>query len=171
MPRARRSSPKLAPTLKRSGRKRRRRSNENAPKSSDPLDAMQRGWPLSIVRRLLQDAPAASVQDRLLDLVCEDVKSLPADSKQHIAERVAANERTPEVVTALALDKRTAERFGERLSAALGAPAMPVFRVDPALIAGVEVRFPFTILRRSWSEDLKRIEAELKNDDGAAKVA
>lgn len=126
---------------------------------------------LSIVRRLLQDAPAASVQDRLLDLVCEDVKSLPADSKQHIAERVAANERTPEVVTAVALDKRTAERFGERLSAALGAPTMPVFRVDPTLIAGVEVRFPFTILRRSWSEDLKRIEAELKNDDGATKVA
>jgi len=126
---------------------------------------------VSIVRRLLQDAPAVLAQDRMLDLVCEDVKSLPADSKQHIAERVAADERTPEVVTAVALDKRTAERFGERLSAALGAPSMPVFRVDPALIAGVEVRLPFTILRRSWSEDLKRIEAELNNDDDAAKVA
>jgi F-type H+-transporting ATPase subunit b len=126
---------------------------------------------VGIVRRLLQEAPMASVQDRLLDLVCDDVESLPADSKQHIAERVAADEKTLEVVTAAVLDKQAAERFAKRLSAALGAPATPVFRVDPALIAGVEVRFPFTILRRSWSEDLKRIEAELNNDDISAKVA
>ncbi|HXQ47919.1 MAG TPA: F0F1 ATP synthase subunit delta [Caulobacteraceae bacterium] len=123
----------------------------------------------SIVRRLLQEAPAAAVQEGLLDRVCNDVKSLPADSKKHIAERVAAE--TLEVVTATPLDKRAAKRFGESLGAALGAPATPKFRVDKALIAGVEVHFPFTILRRSWSEDLKRIEAELNDDDHATKVA
>jgi F-type H+-transporting ATPase subunit b len=126
---------------------------------------------VSIARRLLQEAPAASVQDGLLDLVCDDVKSLPADSKKHIAERVAADGKTLEVVTATPLDKRTAARLGERLCAALGAPATPAFRVDKALIAGVEVHFPFTILRRSWSEDLKRIEAELNDDDRATNVA
>ncbi len=126
---------------------------------------------VSIVRRLLQEAPAVSVQEGLLDLVCDDVKSLPADSKKHIAERVAADATTLEVVTATPLDKRTATRFGASLSAALGAPAKPKFQVDKALIAGVEVRFPFTILRRSWSEDLKRIEAELNDDEHATKVA
>lgn len=126
---------------------------------------------LSIVRRLLQEAPAVSVQEGLLELVCDDVKSLPADSRKRIAERVAADKVALEVVTATPLDKRTATRFGESLSAALGAPAAPTFRVDKELIAGVEVRFPFTILRRSWSEDLKRIEAELIDDDHAAKVA
>jgi F-type H+-transporting ATPase subunit b len=126
---------------------------------------------VSIVRRLLQEAPALSVQDQLLDLVCDDVKSLPAESKQHIAERVAARDRTPEVVTASPLDERSAKRFSEHLAKALGAPASPVFRVDSNLLAGVEVHFPFTILRRSWSEDLKRIEAELNNDDRDTKVA
>jgi F-type H+-transporting ATPase subunit b len=126
---------------------------------------------VSIVRRLLQEAPAASVQGRLLDLVCEDIKSMPAGSRKRIAERVAADKKTLQVVTAAALDKRTATRFGENLSAALGAPATATFRVDKALIAGVEVHFPFTILRRSWSEDLNRIEAELNDDDHATKVA
>lgn len=126
---------------------------------------------VSIVRRLLQEAPAASVQEGLLERVCDDVKSLPADSKKHIAERVAADSETLEIVTAAPLDKRTAARFGKSLSAALGARATPKFRVDKALIAGVEVHFPFTILRRSWSEDLKRIETELNDDDHAAKIA
>jgi F-type H+-transporting ATPase subunit b len=126
---------------------------------------------VAIARRLLREAPAASVEERLLDLVCDDVKALPADSKKHIAERVAADNRTLEVVTATPLDKPTAARFGQSLSAALGFPATPKFRVDKALIAGVEVRFPFTILRRSWSEDLKRIEAELNDDDHATNLA
>lgn len=125
----------------------------------------------SIARRLLKEAPAVSVQEGLLDLVCDDVKALPANSKKRIAERVAADKKVLEVVTATPLDKRTATRFGESLSAALGAPATPKFRVDKSLIAGVEVHFPFTILRRSWSEDLKRIEAELIDDDHATKVA
>ena len=126
---------------------------------------------VSIARRLLQEAPAASVQERQLDLVCDDVKALPAESRNHIATRVAADKEALEVVTATPLDKRTATRFGARLSAALGAPVAAKFRVDRALIAGVEVHFPFTILRRSWSEDLKRIGAELNDDDHATKVA
>jgi F-type H+-transporting ATPase subunit b len=126
---------------------------------------------VSIVRRLLQEAPALSVQDQLLDLVCDDVKALPADAKQHIVERVAARDKTPEVITAAPLNERAAKQFSEHLAKALGAPASPVFKVDPNLLAGVEVHFPFTILRRSWSEDLKRIETELNNDDRATKVA
>ncbi len=126
---------------------------------------------IGVVRRLLNETPGASVQDRMLELVCEDVRSLPADAKRQIAGRVAADDGAVEVITATPLDERGAGRFAERLTKALGAPASPAFRVDPNLIAGVEVRFPFTILRRSWSEDLKRIESELAHDDRAAKVA
>lgn len=126
---------------------------------------------VSIVRRLLSEAPSDAVQDRLLVLLCDDVKAMPADAKKHVVERVETRDQTPEVVTATPLDARTAKRFTTQLAKALGAPASPVFRVDPSLLAGVEVHFPFTILRRSWSEDLKRIETELIHDDRAANVA
>jgi len=126
---------------------------------------------VSIVRRLLRDAPAASLQERMLELVCKDVRSLSAEAKQQIAERVAADDGTVVVVTAARVDERGRERFAASLAKALGAPLSPAFKVDPKLIAGVEVGFPFTILRRAWSEDLKRIEAELGHDDGAPNVA
>lgn len=126
---------------------------------------------VSIVKRLLRETSGAPVQDLMLDRLCEDVAALPAESKQHIVERLTANGDGPRVVTAEALDARAAKRFTERLGKALGAPVKPKFKVDAGLLAGVEVHFPFTILRRSWSEDLKRIEAEIVDDDHAQKVA
>jgi len=126
---------------------------------------------ISIVRRLLQESPAAAAQEAMLQLVCEDVERLPDEAKQHIRERIAGDDHAPDVVTAAPLDAKTQRSFTERLANALGAPARPMFKVDPGLLAGVEVRFPFTILRRSWSDDLRRIEAELINDDGAPKLA
>ena len=75
---------------------------------------------VSIARRLLQEAPAISVQEGLLDLVCDDVKALPADSKKRIAVRVAADKKVLEVVTATPLDKRTATGFGESSERGVG---------------------------------------------------
>jgi F0F1-type ATP synthase membrane subunit b/b' len=126
---------------------------------------------VSIVRRLLQEPPAGAAQDAMLQLVCEDVERLPDDAKQHICERIAGDDHAPDVVTAALLDAKAQRSFTERLAKALGVPVRPTFRVDPNLLAGVEVRFPFTILRRSWSEDLRRIEAELVHDDSSPKLA
>ena len=126
---------------------------------------------ISIVRRLLKEPPAAAAQEPMLQLVCEDVERLPDEAKQHIRERIAGENRGPDVVTAAPLDAKAQQSFAERLAIALGAPTHPTFKVDPGLLAGVEIRFPFTILRRSWSDDLRRIEAELIHDDGAPKLA
>ncbi len=126
---------------------------------------------LSIVRRLLREAPAAAAQATMLRLVCDDVADLPTETKQHIQERIAAQVQAPEVVTAAPLDAAGQQSFTERLSKALGSPTRPRFRVDADLLAGVEVRFPFTILRRAWADDLRRIEAELIHDDGAPKLS
>lgn len=126
---------------------------------------------VSIVRRLLDEDTTAAVQVRQLDLACDDLASLPQETRRHIAERLSAGAGTAEVVTAGPLDEAAAARVSQRLVEALGAPISPAFKVDPALLAGVEIRFPFTILRRSWQESLKRIETELLNDDHASKVA
>ncbi len=127
---------------------------------------------VAIVRRLLKEPPAAAAQDAMLRFVCDDIERLPEEARQHVLEQIAGeDEAAPTVVTAAPLDAETQRSFAERLGKALGAPARPEFRVDPELLAGVEVRFPFTILRRAWAEDLNRIEAELIHDDGAAKLA
>jgi F-type H+-transporting ATPase subunit b len=126
---------------------------------------------VSIVGRLLKEPPAATAQNAMLELVCEDVERLPDEAKQHICERIADDDHAPEVVTASVLDEKAQTHFAARLAKSLGAPVHTRFRTDPDLLAGVEVRFASTILRRAWSEDLRRIEAELIHDDGAQKFA
>lgn len=125
----------------------------------------------SIARRLLAEAAGPAIQAQMLDRVCDDVRALPADAKQQIAARLAADKAGVEVVTAEPLDAAAESGFGARLTTALGAPADPTFRVDPALVAGLEIHFPFTILRRSWADSLQRIEAELTHDDHASNRA
>lgn len=122
---------------------------------------------VSIVRRLLQQSPEAGLQAAAIERICQDIDALPDDVRQRIAERMTANERPPDVVTASPLDEAAKARLADALSRVFGAPVQPVFRVDASLLAGVEVHFPFTILRRTWADDLARIEAELVHDDAA----
>ena len=119
---------------------------------------------VTITRRLLEgEASAETTQAGMLELLRQDVGALAPNVKQRIIETVAAS--PPELVMAFPLDAAAQDRLSASLSEALGAPVKPAFRVDPGLIAGVELHFPFTVLKRAWSEDLKRIEAELIHDE------
>ncbi|MBI1197003.1 MAG: hypothetical protein GC203_03995 [Phenylobacterium sp.] len=119
----------------------------------------------AIARKLLDRDLAEAVQDHLVDQLCADLEALPAETRTQIAGRLGEPGAVFEVASAAPLSAARTRRLRERLEQVLGVPAAPVFRVDPGLIAGAEVRFPFTVLRRTWSEDLDRIEAELVRDD------
>jgi F-type H+-transporting ATPase subunit b len=122
----------------------------------------------AIVRRLLKEAPSARVQTGLLEMIGADVAALPADARAKIVERLTAHGESPQVVTATALGETAAADLSQSMGRALGVAVSPAFRVDPGLLCGVEIHFPFTILRRCWSEDLKRIESEMVDVDHAA---
>jgi F-type H+-transporting ATPase subunit b len=122
----------------------------------------------AMARRLLGDGDGAVVQARLLDRVLADVRDLPDEAKRGVVERLGAKDAALVVTTAVALDQAEAERFSQRLSEILGATAEPAFQVDPALIAGVEIRFPFTVVRRAWADSLSRMETEIADDEPAA---
>ncbi|MFT4935515.1 MAG: F-type H+-transporting ATPase subunit b [Pseudoalteromonas distincta] len=126
---------------------------------------------IGMVRRLVDDPAATSLQAHLLDLACEDLRALPAETKRQIAERLSTRQGSPQVVTAMPLDETAQDTVAGTLTKAFGAPLAPVFRVDANLLAGVEIHFPFTILRRSWAERLKQLEAEVVNADPATIVA
>ncbi len=118
---------------------------------------------VKVVGRLLRETPEATVQTAMLDRLCEDVAALPAESKQHIVERVAASGDGPQVVTAEALDARAAKRFTEHLAKApRRAGEASCSPSIPACSPGVEVHFPFTILRRSL---VRRPEADRSRVD------
>ena len=125
----------------------------------------------AMARRLLSQTSADQVQQSMLDLLCEDVRALPEEDKTQIGERAGDRGKSVDVATAQGLSKAEQGRFVKALSAALGREVALTFKVDPDLIAGVEVRFPFTVMRRSWRDDLNRMEAEMVQDGHAEKVA
>jgi len=91
----------------------------------------------------------AALQAGIADLSEADRRRLNADGP-------------PTIVTAAPLD----ETLQAAIAQALGGPA-PVFAVDPALIAGIELRTPHIQLRSSWRADLDSMLATLKEDGHA----
>ena len=90
------------------------------------------------------------------------LQALSSDAKASLAS--AAADHASDVVTAAPLRKDEMEHVRDTLNAALGLELSFRFRVDPALIAGVELRSPDTIVRNSWRADLDRIRKELDGD-------
>jgi len=125
----------------------------------------------SMARRLAEAVDPAALQSGFVARVCGDLRDMPAEARAGVAERLAGAGRGLKVVTAAPLDGPGQAALTEKLAAALGASVRPEFDVDPGLIVGVEVHFPFTILRRTWAADLQRLSSELAHDDGAQKRA
>jgi F-type H+-transporting ATPase subunit b len=119
---------------------------------------------VSMTRRLLEEERSfETAQAGMLDLLCHDLGALAPDARQRVAESMSVT--PPEVITARPLDAAAQADLSARLSEALGSPMSPVFHDDPALIAGVELHLPFTVLKRAWSDDLQRIGTELAHDE------
>jgi F-type H+-transporting ATPase subunit b len=112
---------------------------------------------VDIARRLLDRLPSGAITTALAGMLADDLAALPQAERALLA---AAPERF-EVVTAVALDAAGQAAVMAALTRALGTPPAPAFRVDPALLAGIELRGPHTRISSSWRSDLDRIAGEL----------
>lgn len=121
----------------------------------------------TMARRLCEEVADGPAQERMIDLMGQDIRALSPETARRIAERLTGGGVHVSVVSAAPIDEAGTRRLADLLGRTLGTPCAPIFRVDPALIAGVEVHFPFTILRRTWADSLRRIEDGLSDADHA----
>jgi F-type H+-transporting ATPase subunit b len=120
---------------------------------------------IEIARRLLLRLPAATTFELFLDGLEQAVTSLPAGT------RAALDSQPVELVTAAPLDGAETKLATAMLAQALGRESVRVtFKVDPALIAGVELHAAHLVVRNSWAADLERILLELNRDDGTGRA-
>ena len=117
---------------------------------------------VEIAQRLLARLPPSAAMSAFLDGLCRELQALSSDAKASLVS--AAADHASDVVTAAPLSKDEMEHVRDTLNAALGLELSFRFRVDPALIAGVELRSPNTIVSNSWRADLDRIRKELDGD-------
>ena len=120
-----------------------------------------------------EGAAEESADRRFLDDACRTVAALPEPQRRALAEDdseggdpdQAGGPLPVRLVSAAPLAPADAERCRERLAAALGRPLALTLDQDPGLIAGVELHFPHSVLRRSWKQALAEATEELTRDD------
>nr|WP_295837740.1 F0F1 ATP synthase subunit delta [uncultured Azospirillum sp.] len=139
-----------------------------ADERAQALDALQRhaaDLGTQLATRLLRDAPANALTRPLLEDACAAVEALSGPQRHSLADgidpvpvRLAAAGPLSDDDTALARD---------RLAAALGRPVALELVEDPSLIAGVELHFAHSVVRRSWKQTLAEAKEEMTRHDSA----
>ena len=117
---------------------------------------------VEIARRLLARFPHRSLLDAFLEGTCAEVCSLPAEARDSFAGAAKTGLQI-EIVTAAPLSADEKQKVRAALNSAFGEELPVVFRSEPAIIAGIEIHGPTTIIRNSWAADLDRIRQELKS--------
>jgi len=122
-----------------------------------------------MTRRLLERLPAMALNGSFIDAACDELAGMEAAERQLLLQ--ADGRDAMHVVTAVALDPETKSTLQRKLNAALGEEVAIAFSCDPALLAGVELRFRHIVIRNNLAADLAKIMEQLNHDDDTARVA
>jgi F-type H+-transporting ATPase subunit b len=119
---------------------------------------------VEIAQRLLGRLPSKITLSAFLDGLCQELRALSFEERESFTS-VTVADHAIEVVTAAPLSKVEIEHVHAALKAAVGSEPSFEFRIDPALIAGIELHGHNAIIRNSWRADLDRIRKDLDRDD------
>lgn len=143
-----------------------------AEERAQALEALQRhaaALGIHLATRLLRDAPAAALTVPLLDEACAAVEGMSAPQRHALADGI---DPVPvRLATAAALPEADAARTRDRLAAALGRPVALELVQNPSLIAGAELHFAHSVVRRSWKQALAEAKEEMTRHDPARRDA
>lgn len=108
---------------------------------------------MSIAEKLASRLDGADIRAAFLRWLIVQIEALPEATRQSVGARAAPLE----AVTASTLAPDEAARVRAAIAAAFGHEVDIRLSVDPALIAGLELRAPHFILSNSWRADLAKI--------------
>ncbi|OMS34911.1 F0F1 ATP synthase subunit delta [Burkholderia pseudomallei] len=118
---------------------------------------------IDIAAKLLARLPDSARVAGFVDGVAASLARLPADVRASLADEDAQ----VRLVAPRALTAQEAAACRAAFAASVGRPLEPDVRVDPALIAGLELESKYANVRNSLRQDLATIEAALLNEDDA----
>lgn len=127
------------------------------------LDARATRLAIDIAAKLLARLPDSARVAGFVDGVAASLARLPADVRASLADEDAQ----VRLVAPRALTAQEAAACRAAFAASVGRPLEPDVRVDPALIAGLELESKYANVRNSLRQDLATIEAALLNEDDA----
>jgi F-type H+-transporting ATPase subunit b len=130
-------------------------------------DAAETAWTerasrlaVEIAGRLVARLDGPAIKAAFLDYLLQEIKLLPVS----VRDAVAADGVVLEAISASSIDPADQEHFRNSICRAFGARPRVTFRVDPALIAGLELHGSYLVVNNSWRADLTHILADLAHD-------
>ena len=115
---------------------------------------------VEIAERLVARLNGAAVSTAFLDWLLREIRNLP----DPVRDAVAVNGVTLEAISATPIEPADQERYRTLIGNAFGVRPQISFKVDPALIAGLELHGPHLVINNSWRADLANILADLAHD-------
>lgn len=122
------------------------------------LEAEARDLAATIAARLLARVPGAAVSAAMLTSLAPVLAALPAEQRAALGGEI-------EVASAAALSPTEQDACTALLGRVLSPPPVLRFRVDPRLLAGIELHGTHAVLRQSWRAELERLAHELRQED------
>lgn len=116
---------------------------------------------LDIATRLAARLDGAAVRTSFLNWLLAEIKGLPEATRQ----AVAGNGISLEAIAAAPLAPADQEHYRQLIGEAFGGNPRINFAVDPALIAGLELRGPHLLVTNSWRADLGQILGDILHAD------
>ncbi|AIV58292.1 ATP synthase F0 subunit B [Burkholderia pseudomallei] len=141
----------------------RAQADADAVQRTKALDARATRLAIDIAAKLLARLPDSARVAGFVDGVAASLARLPADVRASLADEDAQ----VRLVAPRALTAQEAAACRAAFAASVGRPLEPDVRVDPALIAGLELESKYANVRNSLRQDLATIEAALLNEDDA----
>ncbi|QBL85250.1 F0F1 ATP synthase subunit B [Burkholderia pseudomallei] len=141
----------------------RAQADADAVQRAKALDARATRLAIDIAAKLLARLPDSARVAGFVDGVAASLARLPADVRASLADEDAQ----VRLVAPRALTAQEAAACRAAFAASVGRPLEPDVRVDPALIAGLELESKYANVRNSLRQDLVTIEAALLNEDDA----
>ncbi|AAU46327.1 ATP synthase F0 subunit B [Burkholderia pseudomallei] len=141
----------------------RAQADADAVQRAKALDARATRLAIDIAAKLLARLPDSARVAGFVDGVAASLARLPADVRASLADEDAQ----VRLVAPRALTAQEAAACRAAFAASVGRPLEPDVRVDPALIAGLELESKYANVRNSLRQDLATIEAALLNEDDA----
>jgi F-type H+-transporting ATPase subunit b len=115
---------------------------------------------VEIAQRLVARLDGPVVTAAFLDRLLQEIRRLP----KNVRDAVAANGVVLEAVSANPIEPADQQRYGKLIGEALGVCPPITFKVDAALIGGLELHGSHLVVTNSWRADLIKILADLRHD-------
>ncbi len=104
--------------------------------------------------RLMMLAAEPPLQEKLIELLLQQLETLPAPQLEDLRSGVGAAPDGIRVTSAFALDKAARERLEQALGACLGMQLPLEYKVDPELLAGVRITVGAWVLQANVKDEL-----------------